>query len=250
MNDPTVESKNWPELGNAPIVEGLVDIRIERPATLKLDQLVALCDELAEEFPSRQERRLWMGQVTLSPAESTSISTKLDEPDGLILRSTDEKWVAQLRLDGFTFSRLHPYSSWEELSQRAISLWKRYCEIVQSPKVIRVACRFINRITMPAGESFEKTFATTFTIAPSLPQAVAGYLLRVVVPFESPSAVAIITQSMEVNSRDCIFDIDVFSEHSGGLNPNEIWSTMAALRDLKNRLFFESLSPVALERFQ
>jgi hypothetical protein len=44
---------NWPTLSNAPIVEGLIDIRVEPSADVTIDALKAACDELAAEFPSR-----------------------------------------------------------------------------------------------------------------------------------------------------------------------------------------------------
>lgn len=245
---PTMTS--WPNLTHAPIVEGMIDMRVERSPTLTLETLRAACDELAEEFPSRQERRVWSGQINLSGADAAKVSTQLDEPDGIILRSVDDKWVAQFRLDGFTLSRLAPYESWDSLKTNAFRLWGKYRSVAQPARILRVTARFINHIPLPAGEPLNRTFSTTFTLPPSLPQGIAGYLLRVVIPFEQKGATAIMTQSMRPNSDACILDLDVFAEQQQGFSEEDAWKRLEVLRDVKNGAFFESLTPEAIERFQ
>jgi len=240
----------WPRLSKAPIVEGLIDIRVERSAGVTFDILKAACDELAADFPSRQDRRMFVTQLNFSPEAGPTSQTTDDGPDGVILRSADEKWVVQFRLDGFTVSRLHPYGTWDELKGKASALWPKYMEAAKPIKVVRIASRFINRVQLPIGESFEKTFLTNFVIGPSLPQSVAGYLLRVVIPFEEQNAMAIVTQSLEGNTTDCVFDLDAFSEQPQGIAENEMWRKFDALREVKNGLFFGSITEAALERFK
>lgn len=240
----------WPNLSRAPIVEGLIDIRVERPVDATIDALKAACDELAAEFPSRQELHTFMAQFNFSHDPKAKTLTTGDSPGGVILRSTDEKWVVQFRLDGFTVSRLQPYGTWDELKGKAFALWPKYSEAAKPTKVVRIASRFINRVPLPVGESFEKTFLTNFVIGPTLPQTVAGYLLRVVIPFEEYDAISIVTQSLDGNSTDCILDLDIFSEQPQGIAEAEIWGKLDGLREVKNRLFFGSFTDTALERFK
>jgi len=240
----------WPSLSKSPIVEGLIDIRVEPSADATIAALKAACDELAAEFPSQQEIRTFVAQLNFSPAPTASSLTTGDALDGIILRSTDEKWVVQFRLDGFTVSRLHPYGTWDELKGKASALWAKYSEAAKPTKVVRIASRFLNRVQLPIGESFEKTFLTNFVIGPTLPQSVGGYLLRVVIPFQEHNAIAIVTQSLEGNSTDCILDLDTFSEQPQGMAENEMWDRLDILRDVKNRLFFGSFTELALERFK
>lgn len=147
----------WPSLSKAPIVEGLIDIRVERSAGATIAAIKTVCDELAFEFPSRQEMRLVVAQINISPESTDSSLTTGDAPGGIILRSADGKWVVQYRLDGFTVSRLQPYGTWDELKAKASALWAKYSEAAKPTKVVRVALRFINRVLLPIGESFEKT---------------------------------------------------------------------------------------------
>lgn len=239
----------WPHLKRAPIVEGLIDIRIEPLPTSMLQTLKAACDELAADFPSREEISTFAGQLSFTP-EGTSFSAQASCPKGLMLRSADQKWVAQFRLDGFALSRLDPYTSWDDLKGRARNLWAKYRAAARPQKIVRLACRYINRIPLPTGESFDKTFATTFSIPASLPQGIAGFLLRVVIPFEKEGAYAIVTQALPENSQDCIFDLDAFAVAPEGFSEANAWLKLDELRGVKNRLFFESLAPKALERFE
>jgi uncharacterized protein (TIGR04255 family) len=240
----------WPILSRAPVVEGLIDLRVERSQVVTLDALRGCADGLAADFPARDELRQFMGQFSVSPEGGQSFAAQAPAPMGLILRSADGKWVVQFRLDGFTLSRLEPYTSWNELKRRAKELWSRYAAVAQPQKIVRVAVRFINRIPLPQGESFDKTFTTTFNIAASLPQAVASFLLRVVIPMESEEAIAIVTQALPENSQDCTFDLDAFAAAPDGLSDSDAWSKLEQLRDVKNRLFFESLTPDARRRFE
>ncbi len=127
----------------------------------------------------------------------------------------------------------------------------KYSAVAQPKRIVRVASRFINRIPLPPGESFENIFTTTFTIAASLPQSVAGFLLRVVIPFESEGALAIVTQTLPENSQNCTFDLDAFTVVvPEGMSESDVWSKLELLRGIKNRLFFESLTAATLEKFK
>lgn len=240
----------WPKLSASPIVEGLIDIRVEPAAGADLLKIKAASDDLAAEFPSRQDMHMFVAQFNLAPELGATTMTTGDGPRGVVLRSVDDKWVVQFRLDGMTVSRLQPYCSWKDLVEKASTLWALYSAAAKPFKIVRVATRFLNRVPLPVGESLERTFLTNFAIGPALPQAVAGYLLRVVLPFEDQRAVAVVTQSLEANGTECILDLDVFSERPDGVADAEVWSELGRLREVKNRLFFGSLTETALERFR
>jgi hypothetical protein len=83
-----------------------------------------------------------------------------------------------------------------------------------------------------------------------LPQSVAGFLLRVVIPFENEQSLAIVTQALPENSQDCTFDLDAFAVTPDGISESDAWIKLEQLRGVKNRLFFESLTPQVLEKFE
>lgn len=240
----------WPRLSLAPVVEGLIDIHVEPGQYATLEGLKACADALAAEFPSSEELRRLTGQFSISPEGGPTFAAQGPAPIGIMLRSADGLWAAQFRIDGFTVSRLEPYTSWNDLKARAMLLWAKYSAAVRPQKIVRIATRFINRIALPPGESFDKTFNTTFNIAAALPQAVASFLFRVVIPFPNESAVAIVTQALPENSQDCIFDLDAFALIPEGISESDAWAKIEQLRSVKNRLFFESLTANAIKRFE
>lgn len=239
----------WPRLRKAPIVEGLVDIRVNRRVPIAQAVLMSAAEELAAEFPSRQERRAFSGQIRFDAGANPSLAAS-DAPDGCLLRSADRRKVAQFTKDGCTISLLEPYSDWNELKVLSRRYWDHYRNATSPAAATRIALRFINRIPVPSGMPFDQVFQTTFQIAASLPQDVSGFLLRIAMPFESGQMRAIVSQMLEQDGLHCVFDIDVFSERPDGYGEEDLWQQAEAIRNLKNRLFFESITSAAMEQFK
>ncbi len=64
--------------------------------------------------------------------------------------SEDEVKLVQFRLDGFTFNRSKPYTSWEQVFPEAFGLWKEYVSLAAPEFVNRIAVRYINRLDLPS----------------------------------------------------------------------------------------------------
>jgi hypothetical protein len=81
----------WPQLKTPPIVEGLIDIRVEPSPTTTFEKIKSSCDELAAEFPARDEMRLLVGQldISLAPEFGSSIRSQA-QPGGIRLASADQ----------------------------------------------------------------------------------------------------------------------------------------------------------------
>ena len=78
-------------------------------------------------------------------------------------------------MDGFTFSRLKPYETWENLRDEAYRLWQKYREIT-SPEIIRVALRYINKLEFPLPIKNFSDYLTAAPIVPAeLPQGVSSF---------------------------------------------------------------------------
>ncbi|MCO6459644.1 MAG: TIGR04255 family protein [Pirellulaceae bacterium] len=75
----------------------------------------------------------------------------------------------QSRVNGFTFSRLAPYESWEPFRHEARRQWEVYRNRLNPQGVARIAVRCINRIDLP-GDSVDlkEYFRTSPEIAPEL----------------------------------------------------------------------------------
>lgn len=248
-----VEVRRFP---NAPITEALLDIRVTLPAQTDLAKLATFHDAIKQRYPSRQERLAWRGHVAIKTSPIPRVSqSAAGGPHGYLFTSVDARQVVQARMDGFTFSRLKPYDKWETLRDEARDLWQHYVRIASPEAVTRVALRYINRIEIPLPmRDFKEYILTTPEIAPELPQGLDSFFMRLVIPNPKAQAVAIVTETVEPidessNRLPLIFDIDVFRMAAFSVGDQSLWETFEQLRNLKNEIFFKSITSKAKDLF-
>jgi uncharacterized protein (TIGR04255 family) len=164
--------------------------------------------------------------------------------------------VILARSNAFTVSRLRPYDAWEHLIAEARLQWGLYCEICKPEAVTRIATRFINRIDLSIDAlDFDDYLAAPANIPTGFPQMINHFLTRLVIPDKDSGSNVAIGQALEALNAETrtvpvLLDIDVFKEVDLSIESEEIWTLLTRMRDLKNRAFFNSLTPKALELFR
>lgn len=232
-------------LENAPIVEALVDIRVKLPEHIDVTALRQIHALISGDYPKEQKsiRSNIKFEVGKSSPEAPTQDTC---PYGYRYTSTDGKQIMQARLDGFTFSRLTSYESWEKLREEAYRLWQLYAKVTTPELITRVALRYINRLKIPLSlKNFNEYITAPPFVPGSLPQGLASFLTRVVVPIPDSRVTAIITQALEpviTDTTSVILDIDVFDECLFNADGVEAWESIENLREVKNKFFFESIT--------
>lgn len=249
--------RQWEHLRNAPITEALIDIRAKLPPRIGFSDLTELRNQVMNEYPSCRERRRIHGVLSFKASDPPALNATQDTPDGYLMASADGRQIVQIRLDGFTFSRLKPYETWEALRDEAEALWTRYRQALNQPRVSRIAVRYINRIEIPTPMGDLKDWILTGPdLAPGLPQQLAGYFFRIHMPFEDPSGFVNIIQKIDIptdsepNTVPLILDIDAFHPVEDKTPEQRIWELLEDLRKIKNRVFFDSVTERALELFR
>lgn len=242
----------YTHLEKAPITEALIDIRIKVRDNLRVEQLESIYNSISGQYPDKKARHKWEGKFELKKGEPP-VSLGTETIDGYIFTSADQKQIFQARIDGFTFSRLKPYGTWEQLRDEAHKLWQIYRETT-SPEITRAALRYINKMEIPlSGKDFSEYLTSAPIIPEGLPQGVSSFLTRVVIHEPLINAAAIITQALEQvvnpNFIPIILDIDVFKQKSEGLSEKDAWDTLEKLRHFKNKIFFESITEKTKEVF-
>lgn len=242
-------------LPHAPIVEAVLNISAVLHESVDQEKLAAFQGRLGGAYPTKQVRATWMSQVELRPG-SPPVTKSSAGPIGYLFTSADGQHVVQARKDGFGFSRLKPYQDWESLSSEARKLWKAYAAWTKPSKVTRVSLRYINRIELPLPlGDFKEYILTGPEIAPELPQGLATFFFRAVIPDERTQALAVITETIEEvddskGKLPLILDIDVFRHGSFAVADDKLWPMFKQLHDLKNRVFFGSITAKAKELFK
>ena len=242
-------------LARAPITEALIDIRAVAQVGSVEDAMKTIPDLLKAKYPLVEERRASEAQFALEPGKPPRATSRDLGLHGLWVRSQDQREVAQFRTDGFTYSRLSPYNSWEEILPRSLELWKIFVQILKPEIVTRLAVRYINHLPLPEGRVELDDLILT---APRLPQGVPDELgqfsTRVLLAHPEKKLHAIVTQSIETGVRSTsptlLLDIDSFKMGDFGVAAENISPHLEALRGYKNDLFFGSLTDSFVASFE
>lgn len=232
---------NPPQLhyDRAPIKEAIIDIQIDQPGTLLLPAL-DVADIRERGYPER--RKLFRGQM-IGQMEAGRLTTTTEADQvGFQYIGQEAKHVAQLRLDGFTFSRLAPYQTWEQLREEAKQIWSLYRQLIPEARVRRVALRYINQLDLPSPVRDFRDYIRTYPeVSSDLPQELAGFFSQIQVPLPDIEATLIVTQSMvpppDVKLVSIVLDLTVFKDNPKFLSDDEIWRTLEELRIRKNTVF-------------
>lgn len=245
---------DYPHLPNAPVVEALVDLRVQLPTDFDVEVLRTLHGRVAATYPRIETQRLIQGKVQFSGAGMVAKGQSRTVL-GFRLLSQDGKNVVQVRRDGFTFSRLSPYTDWSTLYEEAWRLWELYRESANPSGVSRLATRFINRLQCPPSFRLEEYFRAPPEIPEGIPDVMASFLYRyVLAPVGDITAnVTLATEPPAPGAgySSVVFDIDCYVSRE--FLPDEatdIGAVFAGLHEMKNRIFFSSLTDKAIEAFK
>jgi uncharacterized protein (TIGR04255 family) len=239
-------------LRNAPIVEALIDVRVEVRPGFRGEEFRAVGGRLAADYPKIEER----AGVTLQLAFGGPQPTQQVQQHGLsgvFLHSADGKNVAQFRTDGFTLNRLEPYTSWDELLPEALRLFEIYVSVAKPRLVTRVATRYINRLQLP-NAAMQEFLTSPPRGVPGTQGILAGFLE--VSQVEEPTGEKVnFTQASDGNpatqsARAVAIDIDCYREDSFEPSVHAVREQLQRLHALKNRVFFGALTEAALRPYQ
>lgn len=185
-------------LARAPIVEAVIDFRTRPSSELNLPVFAEL-SELGEGYLAAKDINL----IEIGWKQSPGRKPESQEVDhgriGYRYESLDGKHIAQFRKDGFTFSRLAPYTRWEEVFGEASRLYRVFVKAGQPEEITRIAVRYINRLALPEADvgNFSKYLAAPPPIPREVPAFLNGFLTRVQIQDPETSISGKITQTLD-----------------------------------------------------
>jgi len=237
-----------------PITEAIIDFRADLGVGFDVSRLREAEDLLSGRYLLVNEQLLFSRTI---PLMGDAPPAAVDNGDpvliGYTFRSPDERFVAQLTVEGLTLSQLHGYTRWEDLEEEAAHLWDVYSRVAAPKTVLRMGTRFLNAVQVPrSAASLDEYFTTVPRVPAGVSQTAASFLVRLLLhEEESPYSVSI-TQYIETpdDSSRMILDIDAFSRETYEPDASMMWEALGGLRELKNRVFFGSLTEKALGLFE
>lgn len=239
-------------LNHAPIVEALIDIQFAPVADMDLSAIAVelsggRSSSISDLFETMFEFRVEDGASPQSSSIANIAGKRLDF-------GADHR-VIQIRNSGFTFSRLAPYDTWEEMVKPTLVAWRQFQKYIGAGKVNRVALRYINVLELPLPlDSFDRYLTSPPQVPKDLQQGISGFLTRVVCPLKED--LLTITQSLESEASDSsavkvALDIEVSHERElDRLDVMALERVLDRLRAAKNDAFFAYLTDDALELFK
>jgi uncharacterized protein (TIGR04255 family) len=238
-------------LNNAPIVEAVIDIRVLRNPVVSPDTFANLTPSIGQKYSQAAsihslEARFGIGTgKVLTPDQRRA---------DLGWRYQADKEVAQFRVDGFTFSRLEPYTTWEEVFGEAFRLWEVYLDIAKPRQVSRIAVRYINRMRVSGSRNINEFLEAPPTPPRPIPPVMKDFLTRVHVADEPRDSAAVIVQALEPqfdpNVMSLLLDIDAYHELSLSPTDQDLLALFQQLRELKNEIFYASITEKSVEMYQ
>lgn len=173
---------------------------------------------------------------------------------GLVFHTSDRRETVQFRNDTFVMTRAAPYPGWETFVASLKKRWEIHKEISGAQFVTRFGLRFINRIAMgtkacdiddfihcgPKDYPSQKLLVVNFLHREQMLEPSENYFVQVIRASNNRE----VTGSQPTVEYGITVDIDVFTQKQ--------WSTteglddhLTAMRDLKNKVFFGSITEKA-----
>jgi len=237
-------------LQNAPIVEAVIDFRVLPQEQVSANTFADLGASIGEQYSKTgaiQSIQARFGLVQGKPLDASQTQTDF----GWRYQTATE--VAQFRVDGFTFSKLERYTTWEEVFAEALRLWNIYVDAAKPRQLSRIAVRYINRMGLPAVNDLGDYLEAPPKLPAPIPQVIREFLTRVYVRDEKRNASAVIVQALEPridpNIISLLLDIDAFSEVKESPRDPGLPQVFEQLRQLKNDIFFASITERVAEMY-
>jgi len=244
-----IEKRHLP---NAPIKEALIDIQVALPENIAMETLNSKYAQITDQYPKHET--LQKGEFGLHRNEGHPTKLTIDHTVvGYRYTSEDERRIVQFRVDGFTFSQLEPYDSWEDMKKEAVRLWDIYANSISPNPITRIATRYVNLLKLPLDTELKDYLMAPPTIPEGLIQETSSFLTRIEIRDPSIGAHGILTQALESVRESYVpimLDIDVFIARQFDPRDSEFWHCLNQLRDFKNTVFFSSITEKTMELFQ
>ena len=238
-------------LRNAPIAEAVIDFRVLRQEQVSSDTFARLSSSVGEHYTQASPMQSIYARFGFDNGQLVNPSP-VQEIVGWVYRTETE--IAQFRVDGFTFSRIEPYTTWEQVFGEALRLWKVYIDAANPRQVSRLAVRYINRMRLTSPMGLGHYLEAPPQLPAPIPQVIREFLSRIYVEDVSRKASAVIVQALEPRvdptAISLLLDIDAFREVSVAPGDPALPTLFEQLRQLKNDIFFASITENTAEMYE
>lgn len=239
-----------------PIVEAVINIQVRYPAGRVESLLLAGETAFAPDFARKQQLQVLNFNISADQAGSVSGGAPAQNLLGSKFSNDANSRIFQLRQEGFAYSHLEPYTTWEDLRGDAEPLWRRFRDVCQPERVTRLAAKYVNRLKLGPGAIPLGEYLNFYPESPDSFGPIQAFVSQVQLPqpMVGTKALALVTVASEQNSdprvTSLVLDIDVFEEVDLAPDDPQIWQKLERMRDAKNEIFEAALTTTMKEKFK
>lgn len=208
--------------------------------------LPVLHDSLASLLEFKPPVPIMLNQAELTFTPNQPPQQKIAQQQlGWRSESKNGLYVLQTRLDGFFFSRLFPYTTWEEFVSEGRTAARSLERIYTGAELKAVVVRYINELGLPVLERLEEYVKFYVFLPPELPQYMNTMFSRVELQDSPQSDTTVIVNSgflPPVSTTEVRLLLDIEIKRNLRRGRQEIWEDIESLRDMKNGIFFSCLT--------
>jgi uncharacterized protein (TIGR04255 family) len=247
--------EDFTHLPSAPIEEAVIHWRARPEAIQDPADFYKELKRRLEGYPTSQPQH----EIELqAKGNSEGMAMTVNRPNwsGYRFTSEDEHHIAQFMRNGFAFSRLKPYQNWSCFESEALRLWQIYLDLANPTELQRLDVRFINSIHFTSMDEVEELLTappkspsrmnvplTSFTHQSIFAIPETLYNLNIVQTVQP-------TNALKSEVAHFILDLDVFTDQVPEIDEDSLKGHLSKMRWIKNKAFFSSLTPKAIERFK
>jgi len=231
----------------APIIEAIFEVQIEPHLVDELKQLVPAPLNVAEQYPEIKPIYTWTQKLKLGSGKLNHEDAE-NELFGYQFWNKEKNQVCQYRKTGFSFSRLAPYSMWENHFPEFLKRWNEYYALYKPVKASNIILRYIDSFDFnETSINLDHYFNGIPSPPSSLPQNLTGFIFQYSIEPEANINLHVsITpkknNSPEKNGQSIILDTVVSSSSYNLSKPSVIEEVFNKLRIYAVKVFEASIT--------
>lgn len=244
---------NYIELTNPPVAVALFQLKFNSE-NIRVEDF-GICDaSVRAKFPIRGHNmsvgiNLQNASIPLGKSNIKGISeAKLRS---FLYTTKEQKEKLELSEGTITFIDETKYSGWKQFKNKVLNTLSLLADVLDNVEVSRVSIRFINRFELPdftTPQDYVTTIISNSTGETTYPIRQYGFRLQYDIP--ETNIYAIVNQNVETSTNDTysyVLDIDVLDRQSILFQLDTISDNLEKIRDVKNTLFFESITQKTID---
>ena len=241
----------FPRLTHAPIVEAVIAFTARPERAWARELIEPALGRALPDYPVVEPQGLLHAEIRGGAAAPPAATVEDLGWIGFRVKSADGTRLAAFDRDGFRFSQLQPYDTWDVFEIEALRLWAIHKQLASPGTVERLGVRFINRIDLPPSASIADFLRDPPRAPGELELALAGSLDHRRFRLPGHPYAANLIRALDLNpalgTTAIVVDIDVYLQDVGD-DHAELRAHLAKLRWLKNELFYSVITDEAVRR--